>query len=115
MRHSQRNAVSYFVHSAGASRRVISNVISKISRISVTGAKDVKQVHDTKVVDTVRITSEKDSTRTVDRTLSKTANTKTTSSSDSIDSATKKLRKIVKSIDTKRGELISQSVSQLVS
>jgi hypothetical protein len=26
----------------------------------VTGAKDVKQVHDTKVVDTVRITSEKE-------------------------------------------------------
>ena len=90
----------FFVHSAGASRKVTSNVIRKVSKISVTGAKDIKQVHDTKVVDTVRITSEKDSTRTVDRT--KTANTKTTSS-DSSDSASKKLRTIVKSIDTKRG------------
>ena len=92
----------FFVHSAGASRRVTSNVISKVSKISVTGAKDIKQVHDTKVVDTVRITSEKDSTRTVDRTSSKTVNTKTTSS-DSSDSASKKLRTIVKSIDTRRG------------
>ena len=78
------------------------SVPSKISKIRVTEANTVKQVHDTKVVDTVRITAEKDSTRTVDRTSSKTVNTKTTST-DSSDSASKKLRTIVKSIDTKRG------------
>ena len=84
-----------------ASKKIITNVISKIDTISV---KDFKQGAATKPVDSLQKTSEKDSSKSVDRTSTKEVRTKTTSSGSS-DSASTKQRTLLKSTSTKQGDL----------
>ena len=84
-----------------ASKKIITNVISKIDTISV---KDFKQGAATKPVDSLQKTSEKDSSKSVDRTSTKEVRTKTTSSGSS-DSASTRQRTLLKSTSTKRGDL----------
>ena len=84
-----------------ATKKMITNVISKIDTITV---KDFKQGAATKPVDSLQKTSEKDSSKSVDRTSTKEVRTKTTSSGSS-DSASTRQRTLLKSTSTKRGDL----------